>query len=132
MAEVSPLNKSWFPYAFIQECPYCSDCELYHSLCDASDVFDVVSAKDVQFLSDNSVHCTVCKQEENPVASRAREYKIVCRNKKEITTQSQEAHGPLCYCSSVSCNWFVRVQFWLGQAVTSTEDSLSICNQQEL
>lgn len=48
----------------------------------AYDVFDVVSAKDVQFLSDNLVLCAVCKQEEKPTASRAHEYKIVCRNRK--------------------------------------------------
>lgn len=46
----------------------------------AYDVFDVVSAKDEQFPSENSVLCTEGKQEEKPLASKAHKYKIVCRN----------------------------------------------------
>lgn len=78
-------------------------------------VFDVVSAKHEQFLSDNSVLCTVCKQEEKLVATKAHEYKIVCRNKKERIL-SQEDYGDLCCCSSVCCNWFLGVQFCMQKS----------------
>lgn len=82
----------------------------------ASDVFDTVITKEVQFLSDNSVLCTVCKPEEKPGASRAREYKIVCRNKKRNKKNKVKEF----------MDHSVIGLFWLDQTVNSTEDPLSI------